>query len=86
VLLQKPESPVSALKFHDLMSNMQTPHETMLVEWQAIVAQHPEAAVPLYFLSTTLNAIGSTGEAKEVMRRAQEINPTISDVIASARE
>ncbi len=86
VLLQKPESPVSALKFHDLMSNMQTPHETMLAEWQAIVAQHPEAAVPLYFLSTTLNAIGSTDEAEELLRRAKEINPTISDVITAAGE
>jgi hypothetical protein len=42
--------------------------------------------VPLYFLSTTLNAIGSTDEAEELLRRAKEINPTISDVIAAAGE
>jgi tetratricopeptide (TPR) repeat protein len=78
VLTQKPESPVSARKLQDLLVKMQTPPETVLGMWRAISEQHPEAAVPLYYLGMALEAAGDLKGAEEAVRRSMEINPDIA--------
>lgn len=78
VLTQKPESPVSARKLQDLLVKMQTPPETVLGMWRAINEQHPEAAVPLYYLGMALEAVGDLKGAEEAVRRSRKINPDIA--------
>jgi len=78
VLTQKPESPVSARKMQDLLVKIQTPPETVLGLWRAISEQHPEAAVPLYYLGMALEAAGDLKGAEEAVRRSMGINPDIA--------
>lgn len=78
VLTQKPESPVSARKMQDLLVKIQTPPETVLGLWRAISEQHPEAAVPLYYLGMALEAAGDLKGAEEAVHRSMGINPDIA--------
>lgn len=77
VLLQKPESPVSAEKLQDLLVKMNTPPEAILAEWQALSGAHPEAAVPNYYLGMALECLGQLDDARDAYRRALNHNPEV---------
>lgn len=75
VLMQKPESPVSAQKLQELLVKIQTPPEAILAEWQAISNSHPDAAVPLQYMGMAQEALGQIAEASSSYGKALTHNP-----------
>ena len=58
LLMQKPESPVTAQKMYDLHLAAHTPIESMLAQWKSIVKEHPDAKVPTEYLNRILAKMG----------------------------
>lgn len=81
VLLKRPESPVTAKKMQALLEKTQTPPEQIRTEWVNILETHHEAAVPLYYLGKTLEALGDVAGAQPVYERARRTNPDIEHII-----
>lgn len=81
ILIKKPESPISAKKFHNLLSCIGMGSESIIQEWKTIADSSPWAAVPNYYLAMALEAIGSHADAEHFFKRAREINPQIDAVV-----
>lgn len=82
VLLQAPESPVTAEKMDALQERMAVSAADTAARWRSIVEKNPHAAIPLFHLGMALEKTQNLSEALDAYNQALAINPGLNEAEA----
>lgn len=82
VLLQAPESPVTAEKMDALQERMAVSAADTADRWRSIVEKNPHAAIPLFHLGMALEKTQNLSEALDAYNQALAINPGLNEAEA----